>query len=96
MTQRTPPNLFPDECEQGFLADYDENQVTDGCELDAGTPTDLNFDGLPDKCTIFNPPTPNTVAKNRCISFTPGTLISGLIIHATYRDSAISRPGRSP
>ncbi|MCH9033129.1 MAG: hypothetical protein IID42_01330 [Planctomycetes bacterium] len=86
------PNLFPDECEQEFLADCDENGVTDGCELDAGTQTDLNFDGLPDECTIFNPPTPDADTKNRYISFTPGTLISGAPGSQAFRVTSINFP----
>ena len=43
------PDGIPDDCQKG-LPDCDEDGVTDGCELAAGTQVDMNFDGIPDDC----------------------------------------------
>jgi len=44
------PDSIPDSCQSGTLADCNNNGISDGCELAAGTQVDLNFDGLMDDC----------------------------------------------
>ncbi|MHC4909800.1 MAG: hypothetical protein ACYTF9_08795, partial [Planctomycetota bacterium] len=44
------PDLVPDECQ--FLDDCDGDGTTDGCELDAGTQIDTDFNGVPDDCEL--------------------------------------------
>lgn len=86
------PNLVPDQCEQASLVDCNANGTTDGCELESGTQDDLNYDGVPDECTDFNPPIPDAVSKNRYISFEPGTLIAGGPGSQAFRVTSLEVP----
>jgi hypothetical protein len=45
------PDIVPDECQT--LADCDDNQVADGCDLEDGTLVDLDYDGQPDSCELW-------------------------------------------
>ncbi|MEM1331036.1 MAG: PQQ-dependent sugar dehydrogenase [Planctomycetota bacterium] len=51
---RGRPDGIPDEC-QTDLPDCDNDGVTDGCELAAGTQVDMDFDGIPDDCAGCSP-----------------------------------------
>ncbi|MCB9857559.1 MAG: PQQ-dependent sugar dehydrogenase [Phycisphaerales bacterium] len=75
---RGRPDLIPDSCQA--LQDCDGDNVTDGCELDAGTQADLDHNGIPDDC-IDDCPNPadgdldlNGVTDGRDI----GVLIAGI------------------
>lgn len=46
---RGRPDRVPDSCQT--LADCDGDSTSDGCELEAGTQTDANYNGIPDSCT---------------------------------------------
>ncbi len=65
---RGRPNLVPDECET--LTNCNNEGSSDGCELEAGTQVDENYDGVPDDCGAVDPVIPDGMAKNRYISFT--------------------------
>ncbi|MCB9851179.1 MAG: PQQ-dependent sugar dehydrogenase [Phycisphaerales bacterium] len=47
---RGRPDLIPDVCQ--VLADCDSDEMSDGCELEAQTQTDLDYDGFPDECIL--------------------------------------------
>jgi hypothetical protein len=46
---RGRPDWIPDSCQT--LPDCDGSSVADGCELEDGTLTDSDFDGIPDNCS---------------------------------------------
>ncbi len=45
---RGRPDRIPDECQD--LEDCNSNGIADGCDLEAGTMVDLDYDGIPDQC----------------------------------------------
>jgi len=71
---RGRPDRVPDECQ--LLQDCDHDGPTDGCELEAGTQIDADYDGRPDDC-IPGPPGPaagdHAFLKNRYITIDPST-----------------------
>lgn len=46
---RGRPDRVPDSCQT--LADCDDNSASDGCELEAGSQVDADYNGIPDGCT---------------------------------------------
>ncbi len=52
---RGRPDLIPDSCQSAQIQDCDGDDVSDGCELEAGSQDDLDYDGLPDGCTTGCP-----------------------------------------
>lgn len=67
---RGRPDNIPDECQTVF--DCDSDLISDACELESGTQTDTDYDGLPDSCSLVDPVVADAFSKNRYISFVPG------------------------
>lgn len=67
---RGRPDLIPDDCQT--LADCDADTASDGCELENGTQSDSDYDGIPDSCSLVDPVVADAVLKNRYLVFTPG------------------------
>ena len=70
VSSRGRPDGIPDDC-QG-LSDCDADGTSDGCQLEAGSAQDLDFNGLPDACERVVAPVADPIARNRYLSFVPG------------------------